>query len=688
MKRIMSLFALVITLPTLAFCAETCCADQALSFNNAVLTNSTAAQTADGLTVIYEAGFAYPNVRWNAPASGWDWSGHNAFAFTLKNPGAADQSFGVRLDSMDTATGKDLITQGSGVMTAGKTQTFYISFNALSDPKSMGMNGGPPIGGVGSGTAVWATTMPNSRNVTEYQIFLDHPSTPVTFEIESIALSDRDYKPNYNGLVDQYGQYTGADWPGKILSDADFASQKKDEAADIKAHPAPKDRDKWGGWIGGPKQRATGFFYTKKIDGRWWLVDPDGRLFLSVGLDCVGVTFQTKITGREQLFSSLPVAGDPLAVYFQNWGGDAGRQFDFEAANLGRKYGADNKVSVSSIADARLLSWGFTTIGNWSSEEVNNSHRVPYVATGGVSGDFVKLHDMADPYDPAFAQAAESSIGKLADSVKNDPWCVGYYIDNELQWANWSSAGNDQAFDIPWTAFGLNADASPAKSAFIELLKNKYTTIDGLNAAWGTKFTSWDDMRAPITMPTTFSAGIRQDLSDCQYAHALRYYTIIRDTIRRHDPNHLYLGSRLAVTTKEVTKAAGQICDVVSFNIYKTSVDPSMDYIAELDCPCIIGEFHFGALDRGMFSGGLQPVKDQQDRGAHYAAYVTSVLSNPLFVGCHWFQYGDEPTTGRSDGENYNIGFVSGTDTPYPEIISAARAINAKIYQIHNAAGK
>ncbi|MDO9633893.1 MAG: hypothetical protein Q7J05_02460, partial [Paludibacter sp.] len=24
------------------------------------------------------------------------------------------------------------------------------------------------------------------------------------------------------------------------------------------------------------KTDATGFFYTKKIDGRWWIIDPDG----------------------------------------------------------------------------------------------------------------------------------------------------------------------------------------------------------------------------------------------------------------------------------------------------------------------------------------------------------------------------------------------------------------------------
>ena len=36
--------------------------------------------------------------------------------------------------------------------------------------------------------------------------------------------------------------------------------------------------DRFGGWpdLTGEK---TGFFHTQKIDGRWWLVTPDGNAF-------------------------------------------------------------------------------------------------------------------------------------------------------------------------------------------------------------------------------------------------------------------------------------------------------------------------------------------------------------------------------------------------------------------------
>jgi hypothetical protein len=63
------------------------------------------------------------------------------------------------------------------------------------------------------------------------------------------------------------------------------------------------------------------------------------------------------------------------------------------------------------------------------------------------------------------------------------------------------------------------------------------------------------------------------------------------------------------------------------------------------------------------------PTASQEERAAAYKSYVEGALDNPLIVGTHWFQFGDQATTGRGDGENYQIGLLDACDTPYPEII-------------------
>ena len=97
--------------------------------------------------------------------------------------------------------------------------------------------------------------------------------------------------------------------------------------------------------------------------------------------------------------------------------------------------------------------------------------------------------------------------------------------------------------------------------------------------------------------------------------------------------------------------------------------------------PILVGEFHFGCLDRGMFKPGLVPVCDQAERGRSYARFVEGCLRHPLIVGCHWFQYRDQPLIGRGDGEAYQIGFVDVCDRPYPELTRAARRVGEALYE-------
>ena len=54
---------------------------------------------------------------------------------------------------------------------------------------------------------------------------------------------------------------------------------------------------------------------------------------------------------------------------------------------------------------------------------------------------------------------------------------------------------------------------------------------------------------------------------------------------------------------------------------------------------------------------------NQQEKLKACEAYVQSVASTKTFVGAHWFQYVDEPLSGRwFDGENYACGKLSITD--------------------------
>lgn len=77
-----------------------------------------------------------------------------------------------------------------------------------------------------------------------------------------------------------------------------------------------------------------------------------------------------------------------------------------------------------------------------------------------------------------------------------------------------------------------------------------------------------------------------------------------------------------------LVRTAGQFCDVISFNRTRFS---ARDLVPPkgVDKPLMIGEFHFGALDRGLLHTGLRSVMDQSQRGEIYANHVRGALASP-----------------------------------------------------------
>ena len=115
----------------------------------------------------------------------------------------------------------------------------------------------------------------------------------------------------------------------------------------------------------------------------------------------------------------------------------------------------------------------------------------------------------------------------------------------------------------------------------------------------------------------------------------------VPEVIKEVAPNQLYLGCRFSHVHENhamPAAAAAKYCDVVSYNLYEIELDKVV-FPDPSDVPILIGEFHFGALDRGMFHTGLKQVANQKERGESYFRYVRNASTHPRIVGCHWFQF-------------------------------------------------
>jgi hypothetical protein len=249
-----------------------------------------------------------------------------------------------------------------------------------------------------------------------------------------------------------------------------------------------------------------------------------------------------------------------------------------------------------------------------------------------------------------------------------------------LAWGLGNAADPQLRYGLATETLKLGA-ASPAKRAFVAQLSEKYQDTEHLAAAWGLTLRSWDELRdANTTLSSAMLAkpAVIDDLRAFSALFAETYFRIVAEAIRHHDPQHLYLGSRFQARTPEAVAACAKYCDVVSFNVYREDLSgEEWTRFHALGKPALIGEFQFGSTDTGSFWPGLFDVAAEGERGPAYAAYLRSAVANPDLVGCHWFQYVDEPLTGRLlDGENGHMGFVSVADIPYVGLVSAAREAN------------
>jgi hypothetical protein len=624
-------------------------------------------------------------------------------AIPVRNPEVNAVSLVVRVDAV-SVDGADESRSGIARVRPREELVLVLPLQD-NDPAAMGMRMGPPpaaprlnglvrvIGG--------AQGEINLHHVTRVRLALPYLTSDhgLIFGEPGLIRGSKPSRSSYVRIADQFGQFTRATWPEKIHSKTEMRGERRREDRFLRGRMlALPPRDRFGGLLEGPDFEGSGFFRTARTDGRWRLVTPDGHVFFSLGINVLSPDVgETYIEGREFMFTGLPTKNNPLAAHFgkatssdQSEGAHQRATYDFYAANLERKYGRDYVAVWQSTTIARLRAWGFNTIGNWSEPQLIARAAMPYVVPIDIWGDYAQIaagsgrhSNMPDVFDPKFAAAADAIIAGVASRYKGDPFLIGYFVDNERAWGIGGSGDLRMRYRIAVDMLRLPAE-SPAKQAFIQWLVAKYHSASSFASAWDVAVSSWDTLRQDqLTLSNTTLArpAVSEDLSEFTVRYADAYFRIVAASIRRHDPNHLYLGSRFQERTPEAVEACARYCDVVSFNIYDREISgDEWARFHKLGKPAIIGEFQFGTADRGLFWPGLYNVGSEDQRGPAYSHYLHSALANPDIIGCHWFQYVDEPLTGRVlDGENGHVGFVTVADIPYYGFVSAVREVNLSL---------
>lgn len=286
------------------------------------------------------------------------------------------------------------------------------------------------------------------------------------------------------------------------------------------------------------------------------------------------------------------------------------------------------------------------------------------------------FRDFPDVFSEEYAEQARRCAQALKEH-KDDSFMIGYFLRNEPAWA---FVDNLMLADEVL----YNPERTACKEKLIGFLKERYPSIEQLNAAWKSCFDGFERLYQQQKDVSKLSETAKNDMREFSRQMMREYIETPVRECRKVDPNHMILGMRWAWISNPDLVTGWENFDVFSINCYAVDPTDSIQGIVNLgvDLPVMIGEFHFGALDAGLSATGLEGVESQKDRGTAYRYYCESVAAHPNGVGCHYFQCYDQFVLGRFDGENYNIGLFDVCSCIYPEMMEQIRECSSRIYDV------
>jgi len=517
----------------------------------------------------------------------------------------------------------------------GETQRLYIDGKLEAEQKqraALGFNGQPLLMGAGLGgkpalKGRLGELRLYSRALTADEIRALFEAGRPAYGAESPVTS---VSRDGTVIVETHGSNpeTSGPWreqPTRLLEKLDGYAASGDRAK----------LNKYGGSLDLPREKATGFFRTQKIGGRWWLIDPEGCRFYHVGINTVCEPRDVK-----KKFGSPEQWAEKVTTQFR----DAG----FNGLGNGSS-GRLQKVEQPLIW-VRRHNFLFAFAREKGLVE----------AASGTQGFPNRCMPVFHPEFPAFCEAYGTALAATA----NDPTLLGIMTENEIQCPV-------DLLDRYLAADVTNPDLKPGHDAALAWLTAKKGAAD-------------------------LKGVTRRDRYEFIAYAFERYYRIVTPIVRKHDPNHLYLGSRINYSEGEFDnpwfwKMLAPYHDVVSVNYYGrwgVQAEELGDWAKWADRPILFTEWYAKAMDAvpplANTHGAGWVVHTQEDRARYYQHFALSALETKSVVGWHFFKYLDDPPESKAldnlGGANKGMFDVYGQ--PYRPVLDRARAVNREVYPL------
>jgi len=477
------------------------------------------------------------------------------------------------------------------------------------------------------------------------------PETGLSFDYTTVPYAlpahgdSRAYAPSLIGkpylpITIQYSWYNGAEnQPWSTSAETRILYYLTGFSPNVQYSVYKASVNKYGSALAEPRGTVTGRFHTQKINGRWWIIDPEG--------------YRHYVRGVCSFSKGASAAS--TAAWNARFGSDA--QWV--------------KICQKEMSEIGVHATGAFSNGAYAPVRTHNDTYPDSPLTLAPSFGFLGSFKTAKGY--AYPNGNVSTVVGLVFYDGWEQFCkdflttgspawirgrtdvMGFFSDNEIDFGLNNTSGL-----LIRRLLNASDKTTPAYLAAKNFMESKGLTAVAANAT--------------VEINAEF-AGIVAE----------KYYKGVKDAITELDPGMMYFGSRLHGDPKdimEIVQAAGRYCDVISINYYN-AWSPELttrmkDWASWTDAPILITEFYTKNNDCGFtnLSGAGLAVRTIQDKAYAYQHFALGLLESKQCVGWHWFRYQDNDVDGCANGlyqANYQI---------YPYFGKIMRDLNYNVYAL------
>ncbi len=428
-------------------------------------------------------------------------------------------------------------------------------------------------------------------------------------------------------------------------------------------------------WAGEAETRVVGnpaFVHLEQEAGIWWFADGTGQRFVSIGVNHLEAPVFLAPYNRERT----------LATYGSGLVDSDGRL---------NPNAPETRQWATRQADT-VRSWGFNTLGAHVSprgmfKDCGLFHVAvfhgAYISHGKKPGA-----PWPDPFDPKFAAAVDTLAASYCGAHREDPRLLGYMFAD-------MPAFTQDPLTHQWLAYLKTRPATAAgKQAWIDVLRSRHASAADAAATHGVAARTWDELAGCTAWPTPTHASVARADGDCFLERVVdRWLAVHAGAARKHDPNHLVLGDKVAfdglsgwdAVPAWLPAVLARHVDVLNIQ-YAGRIQHQQTFLIRLyqaaGKPILNGDAGFNIVNPHQTRAKGVKVATHDLMGREYEAYLHGLMSLPFMVGLHHCGYMETWDGYRQNGGNES-GFMDPFESPHEDALRWVKAANVRAAEIH-----